>query len=84
MVCSFIDRMRGPRIFGLALFDWAFSLLGAWAVGYFLLHLKGAVAWVLFIIFWILLGIFAHVATNTPTMLGYYLGLSVRPQIKKC
>lgn len=84
MDCNFIEKLRSPRIFGLAIFDWTFSLISAFIIGYFLIKLRGWKQWGVFIIFWILFGIVVHVATKTPTMMNYYLGLSGRPVIKKC
>jgi undecaprenyl pyrophosphate phosphatase UppP len=82
--CSFIDKLRSPRIFGLALFDWTLTFVVAYLVGRFLLRLEGAKQWILFIIFWIIFGILTHVVTKTPTMMNYYLGLSAKPVVKKC
>ena len=81
--CGFIDTMRTPKIFGMAVFDWTFSLLGAFILGR-ILKLKTGNQWIAFILFWILLGIFAHVVTKTPTMMNYYLGLSDKPKSKVC
>jgi hypothetical protein len=82
--CGVIDTMRTPKIFGMALFDWTFSLLGAFIFGRYILKLSGTGQWIAFILFWILLGIVAHVMTKTPTMMNYYLGLSDKPKSKLC
>jgi len=82
--CGFIDTMRSPRVFGMAIFDWTLTLFAAYIVGKFLLKLNGSHQWGVFILFWILLGIMAHVVTKTPTMMNYYLGLSTKPQSKLC
>lgn len=82
--CSFIDKLRGPRIFNLSIFDWVLSLSIAFIVGRYLLKLHSVFEWILLIIAWVLFGIAAHVITKTPTMISYYLGLSDKPPIKKC
>jgi hypothetical protein len=66
----------------MSIFDWLASLLGAALVGYFV-GIKSALKWLLFILFWILLGVAAHAAFGIPTMFGYYLGLNQKPDRKK-
>jgi hypothetical protein len=77
---TIIDKLRKPRIFGLAIFDWVFSLLGLFLIGKFLIKLNGIREWIIFTIFWILLGIVVHMVMKIPTMLNYYLGLSEKPK----
>jgi len=84
MECKPIDKIRKARIFGLAIFDWVFSLAIAWIIGRVLLGLQTGMQWILFIIFWILFGIAAHVYYRVPTTMNYYLGLSDRPKNKNC
>jgi hypothetical protein len=74
---TIIETLRGPKIAGMALFDWVFSLLGAYMAGRFL-KLNSNEQWLTFVIFWILLGVVAHVLFKVPTQFGYYLGLNPR------
>ena len=76
---TFIETLRTPRFFGMAVFDWTFSLVAAYLLGHYILKLKNPPQWTAFIVFWIIFGILAHVITNTPTMMNYYLGLSKKP-----
>lgn len=82
--CNFIDILRKPKIFNMSIFDWVGSLLGAWIIGKYLLGLTSAVAWSVYILFWIALGVFVHWALGVKTMLGYYLGVSEKPTRKSC
>lgn len=82
--CTWLDRVRKPKVFDMSIFDWATSLLGAWLIGRFLLGLRGALVWVLFLLFWVALGVAVHWIMGVPTMLGYYMGVSAKPQRKAC
>jgi hypothetical protein len=82
--CSIIDKIRGPKIAKMSIFDWVTSLLGAWIVGKYILRLSGSIYWLLWIILWIIFGVVAHVMTKVPTMLGFYLGLNEIPIQKSC
>lgn len=74
-----IDKLRGPKIFHMSIFDWVTSLLGAWLIGRFLLGLTDVGTWALFLLLWIALGVFVHWIFGVNTMFGYYLGISARP-----
>jgi len=82
--CSFIDKLREPKIAKMSIFDWVTSLFGAWLIGTYILRLSRSIYWLLWIILWIIIGIIAHVMTKVPTMLGFYLGLNEEPQRKSC
>ncbi len=82
--CGIIDTLRKPRIFDMPVFDWASSLLGAWIVGRFVLHITCVSIWIVFISAWIVLGILVHWVLGVDTMLGYYLGISNKPKRKQC
>jgi uncharacterized membrane protein YcaP (DUF421 family) len=82
--CGIIDKLRKPKIVNMSIFDWVTSLLGAWIIGRFIFNLTGAVVWITFILFWIALGVFIHWLVGVPTMFGYYLGISKKPQRKQC
>lgn len=82
--CSTIDRLRKPKLYGMAIFDWLASLLGAYIVGEYALKLHNLEQWIVFVIVWIVIGILAHVLSGTPTMFNYYLGLSEKPIRKQC
>ena len=82
--CSILDKIRGPKMAGMSLFDWITSLLGAWFIGAFILRLTRPIYWILWIILWIIIGVVVHVAMKVPTMLGFYLGLNEKPVRKSC
>ena len=82
--CGVLDRLRKPKVFDMSIFDWATSLLGAWIVGRFLLHISGVAMWILFILLWILFGVLVHWMLGVDTMFGYYLGISNKPERKQC
>ncbi|NDH69696.1 MAG: hypothetical protein EBY22_17725 [Gammaproteobacteria bacterium] len=76
--CSFIDKLRGPKILDMSIFDWIASLLGAAIVGY-LLKFDNPLKWIVFIIAWVCFGTLVHFIFGVPTMFGYYLGLNKKP-----
>lgn len=82
--CSLLDRVRQPKVFDMSIFDWVTSLFGAWLVGRFLFGLHSVLAWVLFLVLWVALGVAVHWMMGVPTMLGYYLGVSTKPDRKEC
>ena len=82
--CGIIDALRKPKILDMSIFDWVTSLLGAWIIGQFILRLSGIVVWIVYIILWIMLGVFIHWLVGVDTMFGYYLGISKKPQRKQC
>ena len=77
---SLLQRLRGPKVLGMSIFDWVTSLLAAYLVGRYLFGIKGVNSWGLFIIGWILFGVIAHKLACVDTMLGYYLGLNGPPK----
>jgi len=80
--CTWIDKVRGPKILDMSIFDWIASLLGAILLGH-AFSLDGPVDWLLFIIAWIAFGVLIHYSFGVPTMLGYYVGLNPKPERKK-
>lgn len=82
--CSILDKLRGPKILNMSIFDWATSLLGAWLIGYYLLKLKSIFNYLVWFILWTLFGVFIHLVFRVDTMLGYYLGLNPKPKRKLC
>jgi hypothetical protein len=80
--CTFIDRLRGPKILDMSIFDWIASLAAAGLVGY-LLKFDSVVKWIIFIIGWIAFGTLVHYYFGVSTMLGFYLGLNPKPLRKK-
>lgn len=82
--CSILDKLRGPKILNMSIFDWVTSLLGAWLIGYYLLKIKSIFNYLIWFILWTLFGIFVHLIFRVDTMLGYYLGLNAKPKRKLC
>jgi hypothetical protein len=80
--CTWIDKLRGPKILDMSIFDWIASLLGAVILGH-MLNLETPLNWVLFLIAWTAFGVLIHYAFGVSTMLGYYLGLNPKPERKK-
>lgn len=85
--CGIVDRLRGPKVFDMSIFDWIGSMFLALLIGYIVLgntYRKSAYAWIGWIVVWIMLGVFVHFVVGVPTMFGYYLGLNPKPQRKQC
>lgn len=74
-MATFIEKLRGPKIFKMAMFDWAATLIGILVVvamtnlDFWLVSL-GVVS----------LGVVAHKIFNVDTQFGYYIG--VNPQVR--
>jgi uncharacterized membrane protein YcaP (DUF421 family) len=83
--CTIIDKLRGPKILDMSIFDWFVSLGLAVLVGYFFLKINALWKWLLFIILWTLFGVVVHWIFGIKTMLGFYLGINKKPSRKhKC
>ena len=71
------------KVLDLTLWDWLLAFAGSGLVGY-ALKLKGTQSWGIFLLAWILIGIFAYKVFGVQQP-GYYLGLqsgSKYPDIK--
>ena len=82
--CNFVDKLRKFKFFGMPFFDWFLSLFGAYLIGKYVFNLNNLYNWIIFIILWILFGIFVHWYFGIKTMLGYYLHINKKPDIKIC
>jgi hypothetical protein len=84
--CSFIDKLRGPKIFKMSIFDWVTSLVAAYYFGIYFCNMKNkpTKTWICFFIVWTLFGVLVHKVLNIDTQLGYYLGLNKEPIRKQC
>ena len=73
MGISLIDKLRGPKIADMAVFDWAATAAVAIVAGFISKSWRvGAASFIVLIIIAILL----HVCLGVPTMLNAYLGLA--------
>lgn len=72
---TLIETLRGPRFMGMAIFDWAFSLLGAWLVGRWLgVHDR---QWIVFLLAWVLMGVLAHYLAGVDSAFSRMLDIHV-------
>jgi hypothetical protein len=74
-----LEKLREPKLGGMAAFDWTLSLLVAFIVGRYILNLQSKKEWSLWIFVWICIGVFVHKVLGIDTMLGYYLSLNPKP-----
>jgi hypothetical protein len=84
--CGFIDKLRKPKIFNMALFDWIATILVGGLIGMALskkytndYYDKKYIIWSIIIV--IILAPIAHVLFKTPTMFNYYLGLNTKEEV---
>lgn len=70
-----LTRMREVRIAGSAVVDLVASASAALVLGAYLKLGSSCVAWCLWIVFWVLLGVFVHRALGVHTPLNTALGL---------
>lgn len=83
--CSIVDRLRGPKILDMSIFDWVASLLGGVLLGYYAFRFRTVLSMTVWIVAWVALGVATHVVAGVDTMFGYYLGLNAKPnRSKKC
>ena len=82
--CSFLDRLREPKIFDMSMFDWFSSLFGAYLIGKYFLNLTSIFSYSIWMVVWTFLGVYVHYILGVHTMLGYYLGVNPKPIRKKC
>lgn len=71
-----IAELRQYRIFGMAIFDWVATIIGALLIS----RATGTCVAATFIIL-IVIAIIAHVAFGVPTMLNVYLGLAKKEDL---
>jgi hypothetical protein len=84
--CSFIDVLRGPKIFNIALFDLTGTIIIAIILTLVVLKVKNYdfssnIAYVILYCFLVsftalIIGSVVHYIFGIPTMLNYYLGLN--------
>ena len=94
--CSTLDKLRSPKIAGMAAFDWAATLFAAfllslaisWLMNRFgLTNNESIFDWKVFLLTFLVLivvAILTHKAMDIDTMLNYYLGISDYPIRKQC
>jgi hypothetical protein len=81
--CTFVDVLRGPKIYDMSIFDWVASLLGELALGYYIVGLRSVWALTLWMVACVILGVGVHKLLGVDTMFGYYLGLNAKPDRSK-
>lgn len=85
--CTLIEKLRSPKILDMSTFDWITSMMGALAIGKWVLHLKSVAAWAAWIVAWIAFGVIVHMIFKVKSMFGYYIGVNekpVRDPARKC
>jgi amino acid transporter len=83
--CSIVDKLRGPKVLDMSVFDWVAALIGGFLIGYYVFRLNGVAALTAWMVGWVVFGVVAHLIAGVNTMFGYYLGLNAKPdRSKKC
>lgn len=81
---SLLDRLRGPKLNGMAAFDFAATAAAALFISKIIKLIGGLGFPVLFVIVFIILiiiGIAIHYFMGIPTMLNHYLGLNTLQEV---
>ena len=73
---SFVDKLRRPKIFGMAIFDWALTVVGILII-LAIFSLQGLAA-ILASVGIVAAGVATHKFLEVDTQFGYYLGLNPR------
>ena len=77
---SIITQLRSVRIYNIALFDLVASVIGLYLViKYLKPNEPETFYWSWSIVLVLPIAVFTHYVLDVPTMLNYYLGLSLRP-----
>ncbi len=88
MTCSWIDIIREPKIFGMAIFDWTATLIAVYIITWFVNKRYPGYGFIkMFIVLAIIttiVAIIVHKIFGINTMLNYYLGLNPKPKRIKC
>ena len=84
--CNILDKLRSPKVAGMAIFDFVATLILAIIIGVCINQYNpfaSSVVLNIFIIFvlLIILAIAIHKGLGIPTMLNYYLGLNSRVSV---
>ena len=83
-----ICKLREPKILGMAIFDWIMTFIGIYLitiiVKYYYKNMNFYKLYLHLGIVTIIIGIILHKILGIDTMLGYYLGLNIKPKRIKC
>lgn len=86
--CTLIQQLREPRLFGMVVFDWSLTLLGAYLltniVYSYYKEIKFPKLYFGITIILLVLAVFLHWLFGINTMMGYYMGLNQMPKIIRC
>ena len=78
-----IGQLRSVKVAGMALFDWAFTIFGAyfiWRVGTNIGWLHADTEFWHVLLGTVVLGIMTHKLLGVHTTLGHYMGLNPKPK----
>ena len=74
-------RIRSYRIWGMAIFDWVLTLIGAYILNWYVFPRERY--WKVLILT-VFIGIVTHRVMGIPTMFNYYLGVGEMPERGEC
>ena len=86
MSCNIIDKLRGPKVLNMSIFDWVATFLVAVILSLVLHSFTKINYLILLIVLFtliIIIGILIHKALGIPTMFNYYLGLNNKESVLK-
>lgn len=73
---SLINRLRGPKIMNMSIFDWTATFIVAVIISYVIYKKIDFMDIIKIFIVLIIIAILTHYFFGIPTMLNYYLGLN--------
>jgi hypothetical protein len=68
------------KVLNMTVLDWLTFFMGSGLIGKFIFNIKGAQAWAIFLLAWILVVVAVHKLLGVQTQVGYYIGLSKNPK----
>lgn len=82
--CTTIDKLRQPKLFNMAIFDWIATIFFIYIIAYYTSSSNNFWTYFATLCFiGILCAIFVHWYFNIPTMFNYYLGINTKESVIK-
>ena len=79
--CTIIDKLRGPKIFNMALFDWVCTFIAAVIICYVFCKNFSTPNILFVFLCLVILGVIVHKMFGINTMFNAYLGLNSKSSV---
>ena len=82
--CTAIQKLRQPKIFDMAIFDWVATFVGSIIIQKYIIYKQIKKSILQVFIYLIIMGIIIHKTMKVDTMFGYYIGINKKQIPTKC